>query len=183
MIRTLNILLMLLLLAPACTTAQQQFTTTKKKAIKAYQDGEKCYNTFSPRTGMPDYLGAEKNFKNAIKIDPNFIEAYIFLGQIYDEMGKDEDAIGMYKKSLDINPSFYPATFYILAKIEHRIGKYQDAMEHINQYLKRALNLELKQCKILYPLILKTYARSLILPNRNISLLQRLMIKHFYLRA
>lgn len=135
--RILRLLFIQFLFLPTCTIAQQQFTTTKKKAIKAYQEGEKCYNTFNPKTGMPDYFGAEKNFKIAIKTDANFIEAYIFLGQIYDETSKHEEAISMYKKSLDINPAFYPATFYNIAKIEHRIGKYQDALEHINQYLKQ----------------------------------------------
>ncbi len=130
-----HLLLLLWLFIPSCTLAQQQYTSSKKKAIKAYQEGEKCYNDFNPRTGKPDYAGAEKNFKQAIKIDPQFIEAYIFLGQIYAEMGQKENAINLYKKSIEINPSYYPATFYNLAFIEHSMGKYPDALEHINIYL------------------------------------------------
>ena len=48
------------------------------------------------------YSNAEILFKEAIQKDPGFIEAYLTLAQMYEELDRDTSAISYYKKALDI---------------------------------------------------------------------------------
>ena len=56
---------------------------------------------------------ADINFRKAIKIKPNFLEAYINLGNVLKEKGKIVDAINEYKKTLQILPD-YKVAFYCI---------------------------------------------------------------------
>ncbi|MFN3343604.1 MAG: OmpA family protein [Flavobacteriales bacterium] len=121
----------------SCASAQpkREYTTANKKAIKAYEEGLKAYNTFDPRTGMPNFKACEEQLKKAQKLDPNFIEAYILLSQAYMDSGKSRDAIEQLKKSVEINPNFFPNSFYFLAQLELSEGLYEDAKAHAERYL------------------------------------------------
>jgi tetratricopeptide (TPR) repeat protein len=52
---------------------------------------------------------AERLFKKSLKKNPNQHEAYYNLGLIYEKMGKMEDALIMYHKTLGLNPSYIRA--------------------------------------------------------------------------
>lgn len=121
----------------SCASAQPpgEYTTKNKKAIKAYEAALKSYNTFDPKTGLPDFSGAESNLMKGLKSDPNFIEGYILLSQVYMDMGKTDKAIENLKKSIEINPNFFPNSFYFLARMEFGEGRYEEAKAHIEKYL------------------------------------------------
>ncbi len=48
---------------------------------------------------------AMKHYEDAIKADPNFVKAYIPLGDIYYSEGRYDDAINAYKKAISIDKS------------------------------------------------------------------------------
>ncbi|MBX7095735.1 MAG: OmpA family protein [Flavobacteriales bacterium] len=131
----LSFTLFLFLMSCATAQPQREYSSSNKKAIKAYEAALTAYNTFDPRTGMPDLKGAESNLTKSIKSDPNFIEAYLLMSQVYQDWGKSKEAIDYLKKSIEINPNFFPNSFFFLARLEFNEGNYADAKVHAEKYL------------------------------------------------
>ncbi|MEZ5083302.1 MAG: hypothetical protein R2750_07620 [Bacteroidales bacterium] len=69
----------------------QELSTSSKKAQKAYEAGESAYR-------INDLESAEYFFKQAVEIDHEFFEAWIVLGEIYEEQKLDTNAIVAYQK-------------------------------------------------------------------------------------
>ncbi len=53
----------------------------------------------------PDYLGAAQSFAKAREVDPKFYEAYFNEGMALERLGKYGEAIAIYQKSQQIQPS------------------------------------------------------------------------------
>ena len=124
--------LLLLYSFPFTASAQQytkELSTTSKKAAKSYEQGRMYIS-------VRDYVMAEEEMLKAIRYDPEFIEAYLILGDIYSDLGRVDDAIGTYKMAISINPGFFPRMLYITAAKEMTVGKYQDAKTHLLLYLQ-----------------------------------------------
>jgi len=121
---------LLLLLVANVAMAQMKFSTENKKAIKFFQEGLRYYDNKMNRE-------AEELFLKAIKADGRFIEAHILLGDTYFDMGRKDEAIGMYKKVTEIDDSFFSNTYFQLAQMEMSIGAYEDAIKHYNIYLEK----------------------------------------------
>ncbi len=107
----------------------QDLTTKSKKARKIYQRAESYYKA-------RNYSETVNLLKQAIKADPNFIEAYMFLGDIYADKKDKKDAVVFYTKAISIDPEFYPPVYYILANLELSLGKYFKALKYYKHYLK-----------------------------------------------
>ncbi|MDP3558680.1 MAG: OmpA family protein [Bacteroidota bacterium] len=106
-----------------------QYTSTNKKAIKYLEVGKVAYEAYK-------FDVAEKNFNKAIEEDKNFIEAYLFLAQSYQETNKHAEAITNFKKAIEINPKFFPNTFYYMSLSQLAIGQYQDGKTNLETFLK-----------------------------------------------
>src|SRR5690349_11231717 len=61
------------------------------------------------RMAAGDNSGAEKSFKAAVRIAPDFAEAYANLGLVLDHRGAAVEAETCYRRSLRLNPH-YPKT-------------------------------------------------------------------------
>jgi outer membrane protein OmpA-like peptidoglycan-associated protein len=120
----------LLLLAANVAMAQMKFSTENKKAIKLFQEGLRYYDNKMNSE-------AEELFLKAIKADGRFIEAHILLGDTYFDMGRKDEAIGMYKKVVEIDDNFFSNTYFQLAQMEMSVGAYEDAIKHYNIYLEK----------------------------------------------
>ncbi|MFZ5553327.1 MAG: OmpA family protein [Bacteroidota bacterium] len=131
--------IMFLFFLVACAVAQppETYTTKKKKAIKAYKAAQTCYNNYDVKTGRPDFAGAETNLKKALSIDPNFMEAHILISQVYMDWGKNQLAIESLRKSISVNPSFFPNSWYFLARLELQEGMYEAAKADITKFMER----------------------------------------------
>lgn len=117
------------MLLSAVALAQPKYTTTDKWAIRNYEAGLKHYNDYQNEKAKGEFL-------RALEKDPSFIEPYLVLVNIEVEAKNYEAAIDHYKKTISINPLFFPLAYYNLANIELNIGKYADAKEHYESYLK-----------------------------------------------
>ena len=53
---------------------------------------------------MGSHYEAIEQFKNALKEDPDFVAAYLALGNAYGNAKKYKDAINAYKEGIQINP-------------------------------------------------------------------------------
>lgn len=105
-----------------------ELSTTSKKAVKAYEQG-RLY------MGIRDFELAAEEMIKAINIDPAFIEPYLILGDIYEDMGNIPESIKYYNGAININPGLYPDMLYIVAIKEMSIGSYEEAKMHLEKYL------------------------------------------------
>ncbi|MFN3405843.1 MAG: tetratricopeptide repeat protein [Cytophagaceae bacterium] len=78
---------------------------------------------------------ALQDFDEAIKIDPNFAEAYLFKGSIYQLMEDYDIAISLYSKAIKANPKYADA--YMMRGLLLRVNNKKEACKD----LKKAVDL------------------------------------------
>jgi flagellar motor protein MotB len=78
-----------------------------------------------------------------------FSEAWLLMGDMYQETESDEEAIMAYRNALRSNPDFFPPVYYILGQLEINTGKYDSAMQRFNAYLayEEISELEREKCE------------------------------------
>ena len=106
----------------------QSLTTKSKKAEKAFNKAKSFYYE-------NNYSGAEKFLQKALKIDTNFIEAYLLLGDILADKNDKTGAIEAYKSVIKIDPEYSAIVYYILAGFEFSSEKYFDSRQHFSDFL------------------------------------------------
>jgi len=84
-----------------------------------------------------DFKGAAKEVETAIKLDPNYADAYRVLSSLYAFLGRTEDSLRCTNKQLELDPisaqsSGSAGTWYLYAK------RYDEAIKH----LKDAMELD-----------------------------------------
>ncbi|MCB0850231.1 MAG: tetratricopeptide repeat protein, partial [Bacteroidetes bacterium] len=117
MIRFAAFSLIILLSAATVTAQKRTYTSTSSRAIKSLESAMKYYDS---RQNIKAISEAE----NATKIDPNFIEAWMLLGDLQADNNNLPAAIDAYKKAIAINPGFFPNTYFALANYELELGQY-----------------------------------------------------------
>ena len=127
MIRKLSFLLIFLCFC--ATSWAQKLSSSSKKAIKAYNMGVEKYE-------RRQYAAAIADLNNAIKIDVNFIEAYMLMAECYLETDAPQKAKTSFLRCVDINPDFFPPLYYSLAEMEFDADEFETA----NQYLEKFLS-------------------------------------------
>src|SRR4030042_4968923 len=92
--------------------SQPPLSTKSKKAAEYYMNAIEQLNLLY-------YDRAAYFLINAINIDPDFIDAYFLMGQVYADKLQDSLAIVYYKKGLSLNPDYYPPVYSELANLEY----------------------------------------------------------------
>ena len=110
------------------TSWAQQLSSSSKKAVKAYNTG---YEKFELR----QYAAALIDLNNAIKIDANFIEAYMLMAECYLDIKEPQKAKASFLRCVEINPNFFPPVYYSLAEIEFNAEEYDAASQYLEKYL------------------------------------------------
>jgi Tfp pilus assembly protein PilF len=83
-------------------------------------------------------------FQRAIKIDPDFSEAYNNLGYAYAKIGQFDAAIPFYKKAVSNLLYATPEKAFVnMGKAYYRLGRFDDAAVAYREAIKRAPNLDL----------------------------------------
>lgn len=91
-----------------------------------------------------DPLG-EGYFKNALRVDSNSLEALYNTGMYYQEKGKFDEAIALYKKAIALHP--YREPYFNIAYIHHEyLQEYDKAVE----WYTKAINIEPKYIDAYY---------------------------------
>jgi outer membrane protein OmpA-like peptidoglycan-associated protein len=114
---------------PLVIFAQQRAYTTKNEtAIKYYALAGSSY----------DYRKIDEavtNLLQSIQADDNFIEAHIFLADMYALKKQYKEATEQYQKAITLNPEFSQAVYFKLGDAEISTGHYKDAQFHLVKYL------------------------------------------------
>ena len=78
----------------------------------------------------------------AVKYKPSLFGVYINIGNIFVDLGKNQEALKNYKNALEIKND-YPSTFYNIASILFETKNYCDA----KKYFLKALSLDKNHIK------------------------------------
>lgn len=105
----------------------------EEASVRAFIQALKKFNN-------KDHQGAIVDFTKAIKIDPNYKDAYIFRGISRNSLEDYQGAILDFTKAININPSDANA-YGLRASSRHSLGDYQGFIVDLNQ----SANLHLEQ--------------------------------------
>ena len=112
----------------ACSSNEEKKVSYLEKGTAYFEKGE--------------YKSAELEFKNALQIDPQYIEAYTKLGETQLKLGNPQEAFRAYSMVAKLDPKnsdaqLKLATFYLLGK------KIKEAREKVDAVLsKEPKNIE-----------------------------------------
>jgi outer membrane protein OmpA-like peptidoglycan-associated protein/tetratricopeptide (TPR) repeat protein len=110
--------------------APGEYSSTNKKAISAFEKGLEYFQNQNDEKAMEE-------LNKAVEKDPLFIEPHLLLAEIFEHKKEPLKAIDEYKKALEINPTFNLNNFFNLAQIEISLGRYTDAKDHYELFLKK----------------------------------------------
>lgn len=129
-LRTVILSLMMTLLLTQFTVNGQNFHTRSNRALKYYDQGKRDYELLY-------YDRAESNLRLALKEDNRFYEAHILLGQLYTDTGAWEKSVTHYRAAIKIDSLYFVPALFSLGRAELRTGRYFDALNHLEAYLKQ----------------------------------------------
>ncbi|MBI2152452.1 MAG: tetratricopeptide repeat protein [Candidatus Rokubacteria bacterium] len=117
-------------------------------AIASYQKAL-LYNPANPKVhlSLGKIYHAEKglyyesvgSYKKAIELDPQFLDARMGLGEVYEDKGLYEDAIREYRKVVELDPQ-HTGGLYNLALVYERVDP-REAIAHWERYIQVAAPL------------------------------------------
>jgi flagellar motor protein MotB/tetratricopeptide (TPR) repeat protein len=145
LVSRLFMLVTLLFLFPIAISAQSQgYTTKKKRAIKQYELALRAYDRY-------EFDEAEMALINALKVDDNFIEAHIFLSQVYQITNRIPLAIESAERAIAINPKFFTNIYFALGDMLLKVPNYQKAMDYLKIFLsQKSIRKEMRELAELY---------------------------------
>jgi outer membrane protein OmpA-like peptidoglycan-associated protein len=121
-------LLIGLLLISGLLQGQHEYTTEDKRAISHFETGRQYYM-------LRDYVRAETTFMKAIVLEPEFIEAWLMLAQVYTDAGKFGASVDAYMQAIELDSLFFPNALYFLGLNEMQLGWYKDARHNLQRFL------------------------------------------------
>jgi tetratricopeptide (TPR) repeat protein len=99
------------------------------KAIKRYQEGRDFHQ-------MGNFSAAERAYKKAIKINPDFVEAYNDLANAYLDSGRFNKAFNEYQKALKLIPN-HPKLLNNIGNALLLQGEYEKALPWFNKAINQ----------------------------------------------
>lgn len=107
--------------------------SANKKATSFYQKAQDALNEHQ-------FEKAQNFLNKALELDPNYADAYVLQGDLYNFQSNSVGAVANYNKALNINPNQKPILYYIIAVEELKCGLYQDAYNHLLVFQEKEKN-------------------------------------------
>lgn len=104
--------------------------SSNKKADALYRKAQDALNSHH-------FDKAQTYLDKALELDPNFAEAYLLQGDVYNFQSNSVGAVANYNKAIQLKPNQKPILFYITAVEELKCGLYQDAYNHLLLFQER----------------------------------------------
>jgi outer membrane protein OmpA-like peptidoglycan-associated protein len=74
-------------------------------------------------------------FKDALNEEPNYTEAWLMLGEIYEQSNRPDSAIFAYRQFANLDPNIHPRAIHNLAALEYSQGFFEEAEKSFLKYL------------------------------------------------
>ena len=78
---------------------------------------------------------AERNLREAIRLDPNLAKAHFQLATVLEDLARPEDALSELGEAARLD-STYPEPHMALARILHKLGRQKEAKKEVEIYRK-----------------------------------------------
>ena len=120
---------------------KQYFTLNKTENASAYDNYLKGKTIIDLSKKPEDFKKSEKLLKNAIELDPNFIEPYAYLGTLYKWMYQFEEAEDILEEGQEIakdthnNPGL-AAIYMHFGLMYHHWGKFEKSLIYLEKSLE-----------------------------------------------
>ncbi len=101
--------------------------TKDKSALNHFKRANGFYRNY-------ELLEAEKELKKAIRIDPEFLEAHLYLADIYIQAKREKEAMYKFQRVIEIDPTAFPNVFIDLGSLYFQNGEYQKSKDIYTQF-------------------------------------------------
>lgn len=136
MVRNNPLLLALLITVLSCNLAAQMTGKTVRHHKQAEQDpSQAALAQAESAIEKKDYTGAETTLKKVAAADPQNYRAWFDLGFVYNALGRKEDSISAYRKSLAAKPDLFESNLNLGLMLAH------DGRPEAAQFLRAATKL------------------------------------------
>ncbi len=127
MLRTWVVLIFVLLFFVESASGQERLSTKNRAAIKYYEDARSHYGGGRPDNALEAlYLAIEK--------DPDFIEAYLVLGDIYNGQSKHQQEMEVLIRAVEIDSTFFPMTLFNIGVAAVKSGNYSEGIDWLEKF-------------------------------------------------
>ncbi|MEO9482121.1 MAG: OmpA family protein [Ekhidna sp.] len=123
-----GIVFLFLLVISFCVFSQGGLSTDSKKARKLYEKADKKYKE-------RDFEGAISFLEEAAKEDPNFSEAYIRMGSLYNALGQEDSVYSKFSVYVRVAPNPIASVLERLAFMAFDRGHYSVSESFLNDFL------------------------------------------------
>ncbi len=121
-------LLLIILIFSAVQLSAQQYTSSDNRAIKFFEEAVGYLNQREIPAGL-------QTIEKALDRDPQFVEAWLVKADLLIEARQPDDAIEALKKSVEVNPDFFPNKYFTLGQLYMSREKYEEAHEQFTTLL------------------------------------------------
>ena len=97
---------------------------------QAYADGRKAIQ-------LKKYDMAIDNFKEAVRLSPQYKDAWYFLGKTYEHLNRHEETIEAFRSLEQIDPTYNIGIYYDVAKAYIELDNLRAARIYVKRYLDR----------------------------------------------
>ena len=122
--------LALILLFSLTLQAQGGISTSNKKAKKLYEKADKKYQE-------RDFETAISYLEQSVIEDPNFYEAYIRMGSLYNALAQEDSVYSKFSAYVATAPMPIASVLERLAFMAFDRGYYETSQKHLNDFLQR----------------------------------------------
>lgn len=102
------------------------------------QTARDAYNQGMNSIKFKRYGDAIEKFNQAIRLNPNYKDAWYYLGKTYDFLNKNEKAIETFRKLEKLDPEYNYTIYYDIAKAYIELENLRAARIYVKRYLDRA---------------------------------------------
>ncbi|MEQ9304854.1 MAG: tetratricopeptide repeat protein, partial [Marinoscillum sp.] len=104
------------------------------------QAHREAYNQGMQAIKFQKYETAIEKFKEAIKLNPQYADAWFYLGKTYDFLNRTEDTINAYRNLEQVDSEYNSSIYYDIAKSYIELDNLRSARIYIKRYLEKAPN-------------------------------------------
>ncbi len=116
----------------------QKLTTKSKKAIALYKEAGSFFSN-------DQFERAKLPLNEALKKDPDFLEAYLLLSEVYYEQKDYQNQANILESVIQKDSTFYLFSYYSLGVANFHLDKFDDALNWFQKYYSKTSTVKSKQ--------------------------------------